>query len=224
MTENNHTLNVTAWVQKGYTLESLRTFTSNGKVDGMIVRLNSGADDEKEQVSKRYKEFSEIAHDEGYALFLVQVNPLLHREADVLLIPMKTLNNVFVELKMLDLYGVLDIHAPHLLGSLEKLQKTHAEMLEGSINKSIDFFDILYDVSFVQAMMTDEQIDSASFNVMAMLDVVLKVKTEEELLTIGVDLAKSSERGFFVKDDTLNHMPKLTSKENVAGLESFFRK
>lgn len=225
MTENefNSSLNVEKWATKGFNVLNLQTFIHEGQLEGSLVKINLTEDNKEEQIAKCYKEIASIAFSEGYVVFLSNLAPVNSEDLVVILVPENNLTEAFMEMKVFDLYGVFDLHAPHLNGSLEKLQKIKENMIKGDIDKSLEFFDVLYDVAFIQDMIAEDiNVNTAVRSLKIMTGLVVAFKSDKDKLSIGIDLEQSNVEDVLFKSPKSGSFAKLADAKNIQSLKKSF--
>lgn len=222
--EINFEINSAEWLSKGYTVGILRNFVHKGKLEGLLVSVSSENIGKEKILTKVYAEIADIAFSEGYVAFLAEVPDLTSKEVvHVLLIPDTVITNAFAEMYVFELYGLFDLHAKYLKGSLAKLEKTKEQMIKGDIDKSLEFFDILHDVSFIQESISEGlNLNTDIMSLKVLTGILVAFKSDEEKLSIGIDLEQSKQTGVLTKDLNKGSFARLIKPKNILALKLGF--
>lgn len=166
--------NTLPWFDEGLNLIPLEAFSFDGEIDGIIANLGFLNEYEEMDISSTFKDLFSISFSEKYMPFLVGINPEDTTDADVLLISMRLLDNVYSEMKTLEENGVFKKVNPKLVGCLDRLKELTNGMIEGNLSTGDELFDMMYSISLVQDINNDAELDTAVFDFMTLLTPIVE--------------------------------------------------
>lgn len=166
--------NTLPWFDEGLNLIPLEAFSFDGEIDGIIANLGFLNEYEEMDISSTFKDLFSISFSEKYMPFLVGINPEDTADADVLLISMRLLDNVYSEMKTLEENGVFKKVNPKLVGCLDRLKELTNGMIEGNLSTGDELFDMMYSISLVQDINNDAELDTAVFDFMSLLTPIVE--------------------------------------------------
>lgn len=184
----------------GYSIGPKEVFLTEDKE---VIAFNGYVEAPKHvtEIKKSLKEIFEKSFEDGYFTFFAKDlgDPKI---ISLLFVTMELMNDVFDEIKELETIGAFELHDQNMIGTLDRLKRITDGMLAGKLDTSVEFFDMCYDVAYIQDLNSDEDFveDTASFALLIFLATILKHQPSEKLEEKAL-VPLSEKNAMYIRED-----------------------